>query len=418
MTESNVDISKLKSSFLKEFVARGFYYQSTDLEGLDNLMAKESVSVYIGFDCTAKTLHVGSLMQIMLFRLLQKHGHKPIVLVGGGTSKIGDPSGRDEARKLMTDEIITENMLGIKNTIGQFIEFGTGKNQAEVVNNNDWLKEINYIDFLRDFGHMFSVNRMLAMDSVKIRLEREQNLSFLEFNYMLLQAYDFMHLNKHKGCRLQIGGSDQWSNIINGVDLIKRNGGTYSFGLTTPLITKADGSKMGKSASGAVWLSPEFLPAYDYWQFWRNTDDRDVFRFMRLFTDLSTDEIAEMEQSSQNINDFKVLLANLATTICHSREEAEKAEQTALNTFYAAKSGEGLPEFKVLQDVMLYELVKQTGFAESNGEAKRLIKSGAVRLDDVQISDDFFKFNTQEFDSKNRIKLSVGKKKHIILVNK
>ncbi|MBN9542207.1 MAG: tyrosine--tRNA ligase [Alphaproteobacteria bacterium] len=415
MSQADIDTNNLKSAFLKEFVARGFYYQSTDLASLDKLFAEESVTVYIGFDCTAKTLHVGSLMQIMLFKLLQKHGHKPLVLIGGGTTKIGDPSGRDEARKLLTDELIQENFDGIKNTIAQFISFGNTANSAKVVNNNDWLKDLKYIEFLRDYGSLFSVNRMLAMDSVKIRLEREQNLSFLEFNYMLLQAYDFMHLNKAENCRVQIGGSDQWSNIINGVDLVRKMGGKESYGLTTPLITTANGSKMGKTANGAVWLSSEFLPAYDYWQFWRNTDDRDVFRFMRYFTDIPVQEIAEFEKSDKNINDFKVLLANEATSLCHGREAAEQAHQTALNTFYAAKSGEGLPEFKIDGEPMLYDAIKQSGLADSNGEAKRHIKAGAVRLDDEPVTDEFYKITDSIFSAKSRIKLSVGKKKHIIL---
>ncbi|MBN8827645.1 MAG: tyrosine--tRNA ligase [Sphingobacteriia bacterium] len=411
-----------KSSFLKEFIARGYFYQCTDIEGLDKKFASETIIAYSGTDCTGKSLHVGHLIQVMVLRLLQKHGHKPLPLVGGATSKIGDPSFKDKARSLLSEEEIQENLEGIVHCMKKFIKFGNEKTDAELVNNSDWLMKIGYIEFLRDYGKHFSVNRMLGMDSVKTRLEREQSLSFLEFSYMLLQATDFAYLNKHKNCILQIGGSDQWSNIINGVDLARKLGLKDSFGLTTPLLTTASGAKMGKTEAGAVWIKEDMLSPYDYWQFWRNTDDRDVIRFMKMFTDLSLEEIASLENTEKNINNLKVILANEATKLCHGEEEAKKSEAIAASTFGGNRSGEGLPEFEILQSDLengkaLYEIMRESGVVETGAEAKRMIKSNAVKLDDNIINEEMKKVFTNDFVN-NKLKLSVGKKKHIMLVLK
>ena len=416
---NDADNFKPKSPFIKELITRGFLYQHVDIEELDNKMCNESVTAYIGFDCTATSLHVGSLVQIMIFRLLQKHGHKPIVLMGGGTTKIGDPTGKDEARKILTDEDIEKNMNGIKKAFEKFIKFGSGPSDAIMVNNIDWLSKINYLDFLRDFGRHISVNRMLSMDSVRTRLEREQNLSFLEFNYMLMQAYDFVYLNKHNNCILQFGGSEQWSNIINGVELCRKLGLKKAFAITTPLITTSFGKKMGKTEGGAVWLNEDMKSPYDYWQFWRNTDDADVMRFFKMFTDLNESELEEVNKIAvNNINEAKILLANEATKMCHGEEAAKQSYITAQNTFGGNKTGEGLPEFGInLSDdgILLYEIMRDSKLAESGGEAKRLIKSGAVKLDDIAINDEFYKVAKNNFDTNEKIKLSVGKKKHILL---
>lgn len=443
---TRTDRLTVTQNFIDIIKARGFVHQFTDEEGLRALVSTPGQKAYIGFDCTAKSLHVGSLVQIMLLRWWQKCGHQPIVLLGGGTTKIGDPSGKDESRPKLDDTVIAENMAGLKQVFAQFIEFGDGK--AVMVNNDDWLKDINYIEFLRDYGRHFSVNRMLTMDSVKLRLEREQPLSFLEFNYMILQAYDFVELNKRLGCRVQMGGSDQWGNIINGIDLhrrltVKPNLGnalanslkvpfvsdsdreyeskSKIFGITSPLLTTASGAKMGKTASGAVWLNPEMLKPYDYWQFWRNTDDADVIRFLKLFTEISLEQIAEYETwvGSARINEAKIILATEATTLLHGRDAAEKAAQTAAETFGGAGVSADLPEVfvaaeKVDAGVPVYELLVLAGFATSNGEARRLIKGNGVKIDDVAITDDNQRITRADF-AEEFLKLSKGKKQHVLV---
>ena len=336
---------KLNSRFLETFVARGYLHQCTDLEGLDALALKQPITAYVGYDCTAPSLHVGSLISIMMLRLLQQSGHKPIVLIGGGTTRVGDPTGKDESRPLLTDVQINSNISGIRKVFEKFIKFGDGPTDAIMVNNADWLDQLNYIEFLRDFGTHFTINRMLTMDSVKLRLEREQPLTFLEFNYMLLQAYDFLELNRKHGCHLQMGGSDQWGNIVNGVDLGRRADGAHLFGLTTPLLTLASGKKMGKSESGAVWLNSDMLSPYEYWQYWRNVEDADVGRFLRLFTELPLDEIARLEAlQGQELNEAKKILATQATAMAHGAEQAQQAAETARKTFEEGAIAEGLPE--------------------------------------------------------------------------
>jgi tyrosyl-tRNA synthetase len=406
-----------KSDFLKEFSARGFFAQATHLAELDDVMSKEKISAYIGFDCTAKSLHAGSLIQIMILRLLQKHGHKPIILLGGGTTKIGDPSGKDEARQILSEEKIQENLNGIKKTLEKFISF-EGNNGAVLVNNDDWLKNLNYIDFLRDIGRHFSVNRMLSFESVKTRLEREQPLSFLEFNYMILQAYDFYELNHKVGCRLQIGGSDQWGNILNGVELIRRIAATNHeknknyevFGLTSPLLTTADGKKMGKTAEGAVWLDETLLSPFDYFQYFRNTHDADVGKFLRLFTDLEISEIEKLEKlKDQKINQAKEILALEATKICHSDEAANTALQKAREIF-VAKNSAAFEEKEIFLGAenakKLVEIIKEIGAAESNSEAKKLIEGKAVKVNGEAVLDVNYKIvEIGNFD------LAVGKKK-------
>jgi len=407
--------------FLEEFEARGFYYQCSDKEALHKLTKSQSISGYIGFDLTAKSLHVGSLMQIMIFRLMQKHGHKPIIIVGGGTTKIGDPSFKDESRKMLSDEVISENMAGIKEVFAKFIKFGSRKNDAILINNDDWLSNLNYLEFLRDIGAHFSVNRMLSFDSVKLRLEREQNLSFLEFNYMILQAYDFVELNKRYGCRLQIGGSDQWGNIINGVELNRRLGQKEEvYGLTTPLITTSSGAKMGKTMSGAVWLSEEMLSVYDYYQFWRNTEDLDVIRFMKLFTEIPLAKIAEYENlTGSQINEAKKILAFEATKLCHGEEKSRLAEETARKMFEEGELGSLLPEFlisksEVTAGMPAYMLFSKSGICESGGEAKRLIQGGGARINDIQVKDAMLVVGEADIKD-NVIKLSSGKKKHLVV---
>ncbi len=409
------------SSFLEEFKARGFMHQCTDIENLEKLQNNEKITAYIGFDCTAKSLHVGSLMQIMIFRLLQKYGHKPIVLVGGGTTKVGDPSFKDEARKMLDDKAIEENMLGIKNSIAKFIHFGDGDDDAIMLNNAAWLDKINYLEFLRDYGKHFSVNRMLSFDSVKLRLEREQNLSFLEFNYMLLQAYDFVELHKRENCRVQIGGSDQWGNIVNGIELNRRLGEKEIFGLTTPLITTASGAKMGKTVGGAVWLNEEMLPVYDYYQFWRNTEDADVVRFLKLYTDLDLKEILKLEKlEGKELNEAKKILAFEATKLCHGEEQAKIAHDASIKTFeQGGVSMEGLPSIELDQNsldkgIFCFEILNKLNLTNSNGEGKRLIKSGSVKINDVAISDQNQIISSNHINEKI-IKLSVGKKKHGIV---
>ncbi|MDQ8755629.1 tyrosine--tRNA ligase [Sphingosinicella sp. LHD-64] len=403
MTEYQSDILTLLSS-------RGYIHQVTDAAALDALAAKEIIPAYIGFDATAPSLHVGSLVQIMMLRRLQQAGHKPIVLMGGGTSKIGDPSFKDEARRLLTVETISANIASIRRVFEPFLTFGDGPTDAIMVDNAEWLDKLEYIPFLREVGQHFSVNRMLSFDSVKLRLDREQSLSFLEFNYMILQGYDFRELSRRAGCRLQMGGSDQWGNIVNGVELTRRMDGVEVFGLTTPLITTADGGKMGKTVSGAVWLNADQLSAYDYWQFWRNTQDADVGRFLRLFTDVPLDEIARLEAlEGAGINDAKKALADAATAMLHGVEAAQSAAETARRTFEEGAAGGDLPTFSVPSgEVGIVDALIGVGFVPSKAEARRKIAEGAVRLDGTQITDPEHRF----YFGPTPRKISLGKKKH------
>ncbi len=417
-----------RSDFIKEIIARGFIHQSTDINNLDEKLSNNDViPAYIGFDCTASSLHVGSLIQIMLLRWYQKTGHKPIILLGGGTTLVGDPSGKDESRKLLTDDIIKSNSLGIKEVFKKFINFNEGKNKAIMVDNAEWLKNLNYIEFLRDFGKHFSINRMLTFDSVKLRLDREQTLSFLEFNYMILQAYDFYELNKRYGCMIQMGGSDQWGNIINGIELHRRMNNDNSkktlFGLTSPLITTSSGAKMGKTANGAIWLNQNLCSPWDYWQFWRNTEDKDVIRFLKLFTEISLDEIAKLEKlQGAEINDAKIILANSATTLLHGKEETQKAISTAKNIFENKESDANLFTIKYSQDKVaegisiLDCLTHENYLASSKSEARRLIRGSGVKLNNQIIKDENMKIDNSFFINDQKIKLSVGKKKHILLI--
>ncbi|GAA4038811.1 tyrosine--tRNA ligase [Sphingomonas rosea] len=405
------------SSLLQLLSERGYIHQATDAAALDALAGREIVTGYIGFDATAPSLHVGSLVQIMMLRRMQQAGHKPIVLMGGGTSKIGDPSFKDEARKLLGDESIKANIDGIARVFGRFLTFGDGPSDAVLVDNAEWLDRLEYIPFLREIGQHFSVNRMLSFDSVKLRLDREQSLSFLEFNYMILQGYDFLELNRRVGCRLQMGGSDQWGNIVNGIELTRRVAGAEVYGVTTPLITTADGGKMGKTANGAVWLNAEgpegfTLSAYDYWQFWRNAADADVGRFLRLFTDLPLGEIARLEAlEGAEINGAKVVLATEATALLHGREAAEAAAATAAATFTGGGSGEALPSVETGGEIGVLAALVGLGFCASNGEAKRKVAEGAVKLDGEAVSD-----IAAVISVTCERKLSLGKKKHGLLL--
>ncbi len=404
-----------KSDLLNLLDERGYIHQITDASALDMLASSQIVPGYIGFDPTAPSLHVGSMVQIMLLRRLQQTGHKPIVLMGGGTGKVGDPSFKDEARKLMTVETIDSNIASIKTVFERFLTFGDGPTDAIMLDNAQWLDALEYLPFLRDYGQHFSVNRMLSFDSVKLRLDREQSLSFLEFNYMILQAYDFLELSRRHGCRLQMGGSDQWGNIVNGIELSRRVDGAEVYGVTTPLITTADGGKMGKTMSGAVWLNEAMLPHFDYWQFWRNTDDRDVGRFLRLFTDLPLDEIARLETlQGSEINEAKKILANEATALCRGREAAEAAAETARLTFEAGAAADAdLPTVSVSEgSIALVAALTRSGLAASGGEAKRKIAEGAVRIDDEPVRDPAHLVTVGAAP----VKLSLGKKKHALLV--
>src|SRR5690242_952054 len=406
-------MTQYQSTLLRLLDERGYIHQLTDAAGLDALAAKQVVPGYIGFDPTAPSLHVGSLVQIMLLRRLQQAGHKPIVLMGGGTGKIGDPSFKDEARKLMTTETIAGNIASIKQVFERFLTFGDGPSDAIMLDNADWLDKLEYIPFLRDVGQHFSANRMLSFDSVKLRLDREQSLSFLEFNYMILQAYDFLELSRRAGCRLQLGGSDQWGNIVNGIELSRRVDGTEVFGVTTPLITTADGGKMGKTMSGAVWLNEDQLSAYDYWQFWRNTDDRDVGRFLRLFTDLPLDEIARLEAlEGAEINEAKKVLANEATAMCRGRAAADEAAETARRTFEEGAAGESLPSLAVPGGTIgIVDALVGLGLAGSKNEARRLIKGGGARVDGEKVSDE----NLVISIGGENVRISAGKKHHGLL---
>jgi tyrosyl-tRNA synthetase len=406
-------MTEYRSSLLKLLDERGYIHQLTDAEGLDALASKEIVTGYIGFDATAPSLHVGSLVQIMILRRMQQAGHKPIVLMGGGTTKVGDPTGKDESRKLLTDAEIDANIAGIRRVFEHFLTFGEGPTDAVMVNNDDWLSKLEYVPFLRDVGRHFTINRMLTFDSVRLRLDREQPLTFLEFNYMILQAYDFMELSRRHGLRLQLGGSDQWGNIVNGIELTRRVEGTEVFGVTTPLITNPDGSKMGKTAQGAVWLNEEQLSAYDYWQFWRNTDDSSVGKFLRLFTDLPLEEVERLEAlPGAGINEAKIVLATEATAMLHGREAASAAADTARATFEQGGSGDDLPTLSVGEGVSLAHALTQLGFTPSNKEARRKIAEGAVRLNDEAVSDAALVVEV----GGEPVKLSLGKKRHALLV--
>jgi tyrosyl-tRNA synthetase len=402
-----------KSTLLRLLDERGYIHQLTDAAALDALAQKQVIPGYIGFDPTAPSLHVGSMVQIMLLRRLQQAGHKPIVLMGGGTGKIGDPSFKDEARKLLTTDTIAANVASIKTVFERFLTFGDGPSDAIMVDNADWLDKLEYIPFLREVGQHFSVNRMLSFDSVKQRLDREQSLSFLEFNYMILQAYDFRELSQRHACRLQMGGSDQWGNIVNGIELTRRMDGVEVFGVTTPLLTTADGSKMGKTAAGAVWLNEDALPAWDFWQYWRNSDDRDVGRFLRLFTDLPLDEIARLEAlEGSEINAAKVVLANEITRLVRGEEAARAAEATAAATFAGGGIGQDLPTLACADDaISLIDALVGIGFAVSRGEAKRLIAGGGARIDGRSVSDEGF----QIVLAGQERRISAGKKKHGII---
>jgi tyrosyl-tRNA synthetase len=401
------------SSLMRVLDERGYIHQATDAAALDALAEKETVPAYIGFDATAPSLHVGSLVQIMMLRRLQQSGHKPVVLMGGGTTKVGDPSGKDESRKLLTAEEINANIAGIRRVFERFLTFGEGPSDAVMLDNAEWLDGLTYVPFLREVGRHFTINRMLTFDSVKLRLDREQPLTFLEFNYMILQAYDFLELSRRAGVRVQMGGSDQWGNIVNGIELARRVDGAELYGVTTPLITTADGSKMGKTAQGAVWLDEAQLSPYDYWQFWRNTDDADVGRFLRLFTDLPLDEITRMEKlPGAEINQAKIALATEATAMLHGREAAQTAQETARETFEGGGAGEDLPTLSVGAGMNIVQALTALGFTPSNKEAKRKIAEGAVRLNDVTVSDPaLILVPTDE-----PLKLSLGRKKHGLLV--
>jgi tyrosyl-tRNA synthetase len=409
-------MTQYKSEFLNTLATRGFIHQCSDNEGLDALAAARKLIAYIGFDCTASSLHVGSLVQIMLLHWLQATGNKPIVLMGGGTTRVGDPSGRDESRKILSLEDIENNKRGIQQVFDKFLKFGTGKTEAMMVDNAEWLTTLNYIEMLRDVGKHFSVNRMLAMDSVKLRLEREHELSFIEFNYMVLQAYDYSELARRYGCNLQMGGSDQWGNIVNGIDLGRRMGTHQLYALTSPLITLSSGAKMGKTATGAVWLNADMRSPYEYWQFWRNTEDADVGRFLKLFTIMPMDEIARLEKlGGAEINEAKKILANAATSLLHGDDAARGAAETARLTFEEGASAAGLPNVIVALPISILPALVAAGLASSNGEAKRSIQGGAIRVNDEVIVDEKRVITIVDLNSNGAIKLSMGKKKHVLI---
>ena len=405
----------LMNKFLKEFKDRGYFYQCTSEDELSSLLNKEKIKGYIGFDCTAESLHVGSLLQIMCLRLLQKHGHRPIVLIGGGTTRIGDPSGKDKTRKILSEKEIEKNIKSIQKILKNYLNTKDPKTKPIFVNNYSWLKGLNYISFLRDIGKHFTINKMLTFESVKTRLDREQSLSYMEFNYMILQAYDFLELNQKKNCSLQIGGSDQWGNIVNGTELIKRYAGKQSYGLTTPLITLASGAKMGKTEKGAIWLDKKLLSSYDYWQFWRNIDDRDVIKFLKMFTDFNLEEIEMMK--NEDINQLKIKLANETTSMLHGKKEAKNAAQAAREAFSGNLIGSNLPSIIIKSkdfdsNLNIINLVVLSKLEKSKSEIRRLIKGNAIKLDDKIISDEKFIIKKELFTD-NYLKLSIGKKRHI-----
>ena len=403
------------NKFLKEFKDRGYFYQCTGEDELSGLLNKEQIKGYIGFDCTAESLHVGSLLQIMCLRLLQKHGHRPIVLLGGGTTRIGDPSGKDKTRKILTEKEIERNIKSIEKILKKFLNNNDPKTKPIFVNNYSWLKGLNYISFLREIGKHFTINKMLTFESVKTRLDREQSLSYMEFNYMILQAYDFLELSKKENCSLQIGGSDQWGNIVNGTELIKRYSNKQAYGLTTPLITLASGAKMGKTETGAVWLDEKLLSSYDYWQFWRNIDDRDVIKFLKMFTDLNIEEIENIK--NEDVNQLKIKLANETTSMLHGKKAAVNSEQAAKEAFSGNSLGSNLPTIKIKskdinKSLTIIELVVLSKLENSKSEIRRLIKGNAVKLNDQIISDEKLIINNKLFKN-NYLKLSIGKKRHI-----
>ena len=405
------------NKFLKEFKERGYFYQCTDEKELSEFMNNNDVSAYIGFDSTAPSLHVGSLMQIMCLRLLQKYGHRPIVLLGGGTTRIGDPSGKEETRKILSEEQIKSNIESIKKVFEIFLKSDDKNLKPIFVNNNDWLGKLNYINFLRDIGKHFTINKMLSFDSVKIRLEREQSLSYMEFNYMILQAYDFLELNKKNNCSLQIGGSDQWGNIVNGVELIKRYSGKKTFGLTTPLLTTSSGTKMGKTEDGAIWLDKKMLKSYDYWQFWRNTDDKDVIKFLKMFTDIELSEIEKIK--NENINNLKILLADHTTTMLHGKDASDKAKETAINIFDKGIIGDEIPHFKIKdidldKKLNIIELILVTKLFKSKSDIRRAIKDKGIKVNNMLLKDDKLIVNKDLFKDQ-KCKISFGKKKHTII---
>jgi tyrosyl-tRNA synthetase len=409
-----------KSDLIQIFSERGYIHQATDLEAIDTHAATSIIPTYIGFDCTADSLHVGSLVQIMMLRILQRCGHKPIVLMGGGTTKVGDPSGKDSARPLLSDQDIETNKNGIKKVFEKYLTFGDAPADALMVDNADWLDTLHYIRFLRDFGAHFSINRMMGMESVKLRLDREQNLSFLEFNYAILQAYDFLELRRRYGCMMQLGGSDQWGNIVTGIDLTRRVDGQEVFGLTSPLITTSSGAKMGKSANGAIWLNEERLSPFDFWQFWRNTEDADVERFLGLFTELPMDEVRRLGAlQGAEINDAKIILANHATSLCHGEAAAHTAEATAQTTFGDKGMSDGLPQVEIGQDdangLSMIAALTLLGFAKSNGEARRLIRGGGARLNDQAITNEEAGLKPADFVD-GKAKISAGKKRHALII--
>lgn len=410
----------MQETFLTEFEKRGYFSQCTDRSGLDELMSKGKIKAYIGFDCTAPSLHVGSLMQIMCLRLLQKNGHQPIVLLGGGTTLIGDPSGKEETRKILSKKEIDKNIKSIEDVFKIFLKSKNSKTKPIFINNYSWLSKLNYINFLREIGKHFTINKMLTFDSVKLRLEREQSLSYMEFNYMMLQAYDFYELNKRHKCILQIGGSDQWGNIVNGTDLIKRKEKKLAYGLTTPLLTLSSGAKMGKTEKGAIWLNKKMLSPYDYWQFWRNTDDKDVINFLKLFTDIDLEQIESLKNSNQDINKLKVLLATETTAMLHGSKAAKDSELTAQKTFGDKSIGKNLPVVKVKKNSItdgmnVLDLVLLTTLANSKGEIRRMIKNDGLKINNEVVSDETKIIDQNNFDQDNNMKVSHGKKQHVIV---
>jgi len=403
------------NKFLKEFKDRGYFYQCTSEDELSKLLDKEKIKGYIGFDCTAESLHVGSLLQIMCLRLMQKHGHRPIVLIGGGTTRIGDPSGKDKTRKILTEKEIEKNIKNIEKILKNYLDNNDPKTKPIFVNNFSWLKGLNYISFLREIGKHFTINKMLTFESVKTRLDREQSLSYMEFNYMILQAYDFLELNKKKNCTLQIGGSDQWGNIVNGTELIKRHSNNQAYGLTTPLITLASGAKMGKTENGAIWLDKNLLSAYDYWQFWRNIDDKDVIKFLKMFTDLNTEEIDKIK--NEDINELKIKLANETTAMLHGKKASQNSQQAAKEAFSENSLGSNLPSIKIKSSnlqkkINIIDLIILSKLESSKSEIRRLIKGNAIKINNKIIDDEKFIIDQKLFNE-NYIKLSIGKKRHL-----
>ena len=408
----------MKNTFLSEMNSRGFLNQCTDLEGLKKILNQQTIKAYIGFDTTAPSLHVGSLMQIMILRLLQKYGHQPIVLLGGGTTLIGDPSGKDSTRKILKEKEIKNNIISIKKIFEKLLHTKNKKTKPIFVNNYDWLSKLKYIDFLRDIGKHFTINKMITFDSVKLRLDREQSLSYMEFNYMILQAYDFYQLFKKHNCILQLGGSDQWGNIVNGVELIRRILQKNAFGLTTPLLTLSSGAKMGKTEKGAVWLDKKMFSPYDYWQFWRNTSDEDVKKFLKYFTDDDIDDLTKEIENEKNVNNLKILLANKATTILHGSKAAKDSAETAKETFERGGLGKNIPEKKIKKKIIsnginIIELIFQNNLVQSKSEARRILKNNGVKINDVVINDEKKVINIEDVQENNYIKLSIGKKNHL-----